>query len=236
MQAAFKCGRYAKAAEMHDRLRWSSANQTSPVPFTMGIKIFGKLEQQEKVEKLWAEAKQHGLVDEFVAGTFIDAAADAGNLYKAVEGLEYMLQHGHEVDATRFCSVINACKNSKEPNRHKAALYLFQQMLDRGLRPDVVTFSALVGAYQEAPLKTILGARRKMRELGVTPNIVFAEVYISAVLGRLEGDAKQVARMLRSVTEDRHQAARTALQDFRACGVPLTRLCQHVEQALRRLN
>ncbi|CAE7816381.1 unnamed protein product [Symbiodinium sp. CCMP2456] len=234
MQAAFQCGKYVAAAEIYEALRRSSAELTSTVPLTMGIKIFGKLGQHQKVKDIWEEAQTGGLVDQFVAGTFIDAGAEAGDFMASVEGLDYMLQHGYDVDASRFCSVINACKNSDLPDRHKAARFLFQQMLDKGLHPDVATFAALVGAYQEAPLKIILGVRATMQELGTIPNIVFAEVYISALLGRLEGNADEVAALLQKVTKPRREAALTALQDFRASGVQLSYLCKKVEKALSR--
>ena len=234
MQAAFLCGKYVAAAEIYEALRSSSSELTSTVPFTMGIKIFGKLGQHQKVKDIWTEAKTCGLVDQFVAGTFIDAGAEAGDFMASVEGLDYMLQHEHDVDASRFCSVINACKNSDLPDRHKAARFLFQQMLDKGLHPDVATFAALVGAYQEAPLKTVVGVRATMQELGIMPNIVFAEVYISALLGRLEGNADEVAALLQKVTEPRRKAARNALKDFRASGVQLSYLCKKVEKVLSR--
>ena len=168
MQAAVNCGQYKEAAKVHRKLWARSPRPNSSIPYTLGIKIFSKLGQNDAVQSIWAEAQHRDLVDDFVAGSQIDAAAVFGNVTGAAEALDYMIRHNFPVGADRFNSAINACKNSNESLRHNASMYLFQEMISRGLQPNQVTFGSLLGAHIGAPLPRVLKVLQLQKQHGIT--------------------------------------------------------------------
>ena len=46
------------------------------------------------------------------------------------------------MDELHFSSAINACANSHDKNRARNATDLFESMLDKGLKPNLVTYSS----------------------------------------------------------------------------------------------
>ena len=175
------------------------------------------------------------MVDAFVAGNRIDAAAALGDVEGAASGLDYMIRNDFEVSAIQFNSAINACKNAQKASHH-AANYLFQEMIKRGLEPGAATFGALIGSHMRADLVAVLRIWSIMEGYQITPNQIIAESYLTALLGRLP-DGHLSARRLRPEIQkrdaERQEAARAALGYLKKMKVPLTGLCQAIDGALR---
>ena len=81
MQAAVTCEQYKEAAKIHQRL-WSTYPEPAfPVAYSIGMKVFGQLNDTQQVKKLWQVARDQKLVNQYVAGSRIDAAAMLGELH-----------------------------------------------------------------------------------------------------------------------------------------------------------
>ena len=224
MQAAINCEHYRDAAKMHQKLWGRNPRPNSSVPYTLGIKIFAKLGQNETVQSIWTEAISRDLVDEFVAGSQIDASADFGNVTAAAEALEYMVRQNFSIGADRFCSAINACKNSDYLLRHRAAMFLFKQMISRGLQPDAAVFGSLLGAHSVANLTDILDVWQLMNKYGVRPNQIVAETCLTAILGRFQSGTTLGVKGLVSELQNRSAKRRVAARDVLAAVLQSTRL------------
>ena len=115
------------------------------------------------------------LVDKIVAQARIDAAADNGDVDSAREVMAYMQKKQIEMNKLHLSSAINACANSNDKNRARNATDLFESMLDKGLKPNLVTYSSLVRSLKGSPSKDLLDALANMKVQGVKANKVFAE-------------------------------------------------------------
>ena len=100
----------------------------------------------------------------------------------------------------------------------------------------------LVGAYATAPLDKIESTYRTMQEIGVKPNRVFSEIYLTSVLAIKKAEAydkrtvRQLTSYLRSCPQKRLQAARAALDDFENAKLETTTLCNKIDAALQLLE
>ena len=86
-----------------------------------------------EVSVIWSEAVEKNLTNHLVAGARIDAAASMGDIEGAAEGLDFMITHDLDADTPAFTSAINACATA-EPPSPSAAMYVYEQMLERDLR------------------------------------------------------------------------------------------------------
>ena len=120
----------------------------------------------EEVDQIWQEIKEKGWVDEIRAAGRIDADAEMGDLVCAAEILDYMHKLSLEVDINHYNSAMNACKNAKPPSR-SAAMYLYKQLNETGLKPTESTLSILMGAHTYAPLSIILDIREQLSCAGL---------------------------------------------------------------------
>ena len=242
MQAAVTCEQYKEAAKIHQRL-WSIYPKPAyPVAYSIGMKVFGQLNDTQQVKKLWQVARDQKLVNQYVAGSRIDAAATLGDVESAAAVLDYMVSNDLEVSALMFSSAINACKNRCQNlgrASHSAADCLFQEMIRRGLKPDEATFGALLGSQLYADLHDVQKVWANMDRFEVKPDKVMAETYITALLGRFPYDCISPKKLLpelqlRNLT--RLQAARNALDDMKKKSVPLPGLCISIDKALHLMN
>ena len=238
MQGAISCEKYKEAAKMHDKLWGMSTRPNASVPYAVGIRIFGQLGKAQRVAELWKEALSRSLVNLYVAHARIDAAAALGDVEGAAGGLDYMIEFGYKVEVSQFNSAINACKNSPNAS-HNAANYLFKEMKRRQLQPDAATFGALFGAYVDADLDTVLQAWTAMDDCSVQPNRIIAESYMTALLGRFPANCTSPASLVPELEKRRparRQAAKRALADMKRRRVILTKLCENLAKALKRLS
>ena len=209
--------------------------------FATGIKIFAKLEDPVRVREIWANATRSCALDELLAAARIDAAAAEGDIRTAAEVLDLMNRTGVQINIAHITSAIRACWEAPGSG-HNAAEYLFNLLLERGLQPNVVMFTSLMGAYSSAPLSQVLAARAKMRMLQVQANKAFVEVYLNTLLQITKEEWKD----LRSVQEmstrlahrspERLAAARAALADFRREHVTMTTLSDKIERAMKMVG
>ncbi|OLQ10947.1 hypothetical protein AK812_SmicGene5259 [Symbiodinium microadriaticum] len=85
------------------------------------------------------------------------------------------------------------------------------------LKPNVVTFACLVGAYTTAELEDILAVYNEMQELRILPNKIFAETYLVTVLQKPKQERwteQKAVVEIRKRSPERIAAASQAIADF----------------------
>ena len=91
-----------------------------------------------------------------------------------------------------------------------------------------------------APLEDLLWTYQEMKAWQIVPDRVFAETFLTSLLGgeRLQwrGPERMAQKHLRYKPPERLEAARHALNDFKSQGVELSGLCRSVGQALSKLG
>ena len=230
MHAAYRCGHFEDAAAMYNKLRDWRDVQVDSVVLHQGMKIFGKMRDNNTVAKIWAEAIDTNSISKLLAGARIDAAASMGDVRSAAEVLDYMISHGMNPDVYCFNSAINACRNA-DPPQPNAAMYLFECMLDRGLEPTVVTFTSLLNSHRLARSGDIRAIRRRMNQQGVMPDEVFAEAFVGTIFkGRVPKFVKETRALIKQMSRSRRRELRDALSCFGERQV-MTGLCQQVDKA-----
>ena len=240
MVAAHRCGHEVDASKMYDRLRSLSSPVTSPVTLHIGMKIFGKLGNKLRVAEIWSEAIEKGLVNKVLAGGRVDAAGELGDIEGAAAVLDYMLGNKLETDVVVFNSAINACRKASPPS-YSAAMFILDNLLQRGLQPSIVTFTDLVGAHQRAPTSKVQNLLSQMKQHGIRPDTAFAEMYLCALTeGRLQDiwTFRDADEKLAEVSRERLLASKAAMKHFEEEGVRLSGLCKfmrkYFEQKLGR--
>eukprot|EP00438_Fugacium_kawagutii_P029478 Skav216933 [mRNA] locus=scaffold546:47239:48249:- [translate_table: standard] len=83
-------------------------------------------------------------------------------------------------------------------------------------------------------IEEILLAYEEMKALKIEPDRVFAETYLFSLLQSRKG--RRVEDQLHEISAERLQAARDALSEFRAAGVPLTRACTNIYRKLTSMG
>ena len=232
MHAAFRCREYMLGAQIWEKYQANCKIVDLP-GFTSAIRIFGKLGETTRVQEIWDDAMKAHELNEVVAGARIAAAADAGDVEAAAETLDKMASSNVSINKLHINSAIRACWGWGH-RQHKAAKYFFDLLEHFQIRPNVVLFTSLVGAYGESSLRELLSVYQQMKALGVEPDPVFAEIYLFSVLKK--NRAENVRRTLQQNPVERLQAARDALNDFKKAGVRLGRACAKVDRELAVMN
>lgn len=238
MQSALKCRRYQEGANMFQHLQEAKAPMTLPV-YTTAIKLYGKLGRQEEVNEFWQQLVGLDEVNKVNAAAFIDAFADNGNITGAGEVLEYMENRSVEAKIQHFSSAINACANSDEACRGKAAQFLFKEMLERKLQPNIVTYSCLLRTLRQSPGQDLLDLLADMKTRGVMANVVFAENFFYIFLKQPRKgcwrNEEDIAADLRKLPKCDLQTGKAVMDDFVSAGVELNASCRRIKAALESL-
>lgn len=223
---------------MYDKCR-ETCQQFEEASFTSAIRIFAKLGENEKVRKTWDQARKECKLSHMLVASRIHAAADLGDVETAAAMLDLLNTSNLEVNAIVLTSAIRSCWGWGA-KQHRAANYFWNLFPKFDSKPNIVAFTALIGAYMKAPLEDILVAKREMEVSGIKPDRAFAELYLATVVQQpdfknLRG-FDEVADALRKVPGDRVNEARAALRDFEEAGVELSGLCKKLKAALQRLE
>ena len=238
MQAALRCRKYEEGVRIFERLRQADAPMTLPI-YPTAMKLFGKLKKENEVRALWQEVASFDAVNHLVGQAHIDACADNGNITGAGEVLEYLENNSIEINANHFTSAINACANSKEKYKAKAARFLLQAMLERKLQPDIVTYSCALRSLQGAPGTEVLDLLDSMKDRGVMANNVFAEsfffIYLQQPRKGCWTSADAVLADVRSLPRRDLKKAKAVMDEFLAAGIELNRSCLWIRAALEAL-
>ena len=235
IHAAFRCGRYQEGAKIYEQCRSNCKVVGIPV-FTVALRIFGKLKDNDGVQQIWDDALKMHELDELFGSARIAAAADVGDVHGAAAVLDQMNLSNVSISVFHINSAIRACWGWGD-REHLAAKYFFDLLEQFQLSPTIISFTSLVGAYHTASLPEILSAYQKMNDLEIEPNSVFAETYMLCVLQAEKNRTRRlgIENTLHEKSIERLQAARDALIDFKKAGV-LSGLCRAVDRQLRRMG
>ena len=143
------------------------------------------------------------------------------------------------VNVQHVSSAIRSCWGWGK-TEYRAAKYFYKLLPDFEILPNIIVFTALIGAYKAAPLNEIISAYQEMKDLQILPHIVFAETYITSVLQMKKSfgwmDQTTLEKVLAHTPSERLMAAQDALTDFQNGGVKVTKLCRDVKLTLHRLG
>ena len=207
--------------------------------FVSAMRIFGKLGEANRVQEVWNHALGAQAVSDILASARIAAAADEGDVETAADVLDLMMNRSVSIQVHHVNSALRACWGWGK-NQHKAAKYFFKLFKRFQLVPTLISFTCLIGAYKTSPLDDVLAAYDNMKHREILADPVFAETYIFTVLQGNHGDVwstvPKTTQGLRNKPPERLQAARKALDQFKASGVQLTQLCRKVDAALEQLR
>ncbi|CAE7644367.1 PPR4, partial [Symbiodinium sp. CCMP2456] len=216
MQAAIRCDQYKQGALIYRKLRGLNIKIDS-LAFASALKIHSMLGQRDAVREIWTEAMRECELDALLAAARISAAAAEGDVQTAATVLDQMNNSCVSINVGHLSAAIRACWQA-EGSHHNAAKYLFSLHKELDLQPNVITFACLVGAYMSAPLEDILVAYADMKELGILPDTVFAEIFLVTVLRKPKEDAwkaEELRIQLQNCSPERIAAARQAIADFK---------------------
>ena len=237
MNAALRCGKYLEGASIYDKCR-KVCDETEEPTFVAALRIFGKLQRKDRVREIWQDALEQCELSLLLASARIHAAADEGDVESAAEMLDLLSTNKLKVDVIAITSAIRSCWGWGK-NRHRAAKYFFDLLPSFSLKPNIVTFTSLVGSYQEAPLEDLISARAEMKGLNIEADRVFAETYVTIMLQQKFKHLRDVGAIVDAIRDKdvkRLHAARMALAEFESEGVELTALCQNLKNALGLLK
>ncbi|CAE7873181.1 MCAT, partial [Symbiodinium microadriaticum] len=232
MYKALRFGRNKQGAEVYDRICNLNISKQSAT-FTAAMTIQSRLRNPDAVRFIWEEAMSTCGLDAVLASARIRAAAQEGDVRVAAQVLDDMNHSGVEIDIGHVTSAIRACWSAGGQN-HNAAKYLFYKVIPAlNLKPNIITMNCFVGALQCAPLGDILSAVDTMKGWSIKHDEVFAETFLVTVLQKDSQDrwssAKKVADRVRGQEPTRITAARDALEEYKAMGLRLSRLCVLVD-------
>ena len=235
MHISLKCGEYEEGRRIFERLCHENLDKNGPV-FAAALKIYASLGESVRVQEIWEEAMATCEINAPLASARIDAAAVEGDFDSALEVLELLHNSDTAIDIVHITSALRACRSAKG-QRHESAKDLLQRAFELNLHPNVVTFTSLLACFFDAPLSEIQAAYAQMQDLRIKPNKVFAETYVTVVLGRIPHGSSTVESIQHDVLPSqppaRVQAAKDALEDFKVAGVQLTALTKAVDAALQ---
>ncbi|KAI3725402.1 hypothetical protein L1987_65190 [Smallanthus sonchifolius] len=146
----------------------------SPDAYTFNIVISGLCRAGE-VEKAFSFFNQmrsfYCLPDSVTYNTLLNGFCRAGNITKAHELLnEVCMVDECSPDVVSFTSVISGyCKLSKL----EEALVLFDDMIDRGIRPNTITFNVIIDGFGKiGDIGSLQNMYEKMLSFGCTPDVI----------------------------------------------------------------
>ena len=235
MHISLKCREYEAGRRVFERVCQENLDKNGPV-FAAALKIHASLGESLRVQEIWEEAMATCEINAPLASARIDAAAVEGDFDSALEVLGLLHNTDTAIDIVHITSALRACRSAKG-HRHESAKELLQRAFELNLKPNVVTFTSLLACFSEAPLREIQAGYAQMQELGIKPNKVFAETYVTVVLGRIPHGSSTVKSIQNDVLPSqppaRVQAAKKALEEFKVAGVQLTALTKVVDAALQ---
>ena len=185
LHTAFSCGQYKEGLAVYTRLQKLNITQDGAA-YGTALKLFAKLGDIDGIREIWKDARSNCPLDAALAPARIDAAAAEGDVQAAAEILDEMNRTGVQIDIGHVTSAIRACWEA-EGTSYNAAEFLLNMSLEMGLQPNIVTFTALMGAYADASLARVLEAYEQMKSLKVEANLPFTEVYLTTVLNIKRG-------------------------------------------------
>ena len=89
MNAALRCHKYEEGGKIYARCR-QTCHHLEEQTFNAALKIFGRLQQPEKVRKIWAEANEKCKLSHMMVSARIHAAADEGDARTAAAMLDLL--------------------------------------------------------------------------------------------------------------------------------------------------
>jgi pentatricopeptide repeat protein len=166
------------------------------------------------------------LLDERSYTALITACAEAGDAERALQVLGMMEQRGKIPDAHAFTAAMHACARNKATGKGRKGggraqlqprpdlgIQLFAMMRERGISPDVPSYTALLCAYSaKGDFKRSWETYQSIQRAGLEPDVVATTAMIHACARAGSGEVER---------------AFSLLEDMRTVGQKPTRLTYH---------
>ena len=232
MQAALRHRDYEEGYDkVYKRVRY----MTLPT-YSVAIQLLGKLGKQDEVERLWQELLELNLVNQVLAESRMDAAADNGDIQGATQVLDYMRKKNITANVVHYSTAIKACANAHVADRAKKAQAFFDEMLARGVKRNVVTYSCLLRALQDEPSQSLLDLLADMERDNIIVDKVFMESFVLTFLNIRKGDgdwrkAEVVATHLKNQDVAHLKSAKDLIAQWSYTVSP-SRFCMTIDREL----
>ncbi|KAM7522724.1 hypothetical protein LguiA_012626 [Lonicera macranthoides] len=139
--------------------------------------------KSSEAEKLFKKLLSEKLIepDVFTYGTVINGLCKSGNTLAAIEFLKTLEKHNFE--ANIVLSSYNAIIDSLCKDRMVSdARNLFDEMIEKGISPDVVTYTSLIhGLFNLGLWEEVNKLLRQMVEQKVSPNLLTFSIIVDAL-------------------------------------------------------
>ncbi|CAL1170057.1 unnamed protein product [Cladocopium goreaui] len=237
MNAAIHYDQLLQGASLYRKCKESC--QQDSFCYSTALRIFGQLEDTERVCEVYQEALKDCGLNGHLAMSRISAAARVADVKTVAQVLDQMESRRVDIDLYHLTSAIRACSDFESKERHLVAEYFFTQIHELRLQPDTAVFSSMVATQWQAPLPVIDSLYIDMKNMQVEPDKLFAELYLTTVLQKPRGQIwdrnnKFLESVLQNKPLDRVKAAQNALLDFHDANVTLSRLCKDIDYVLRQ--
>lgn len=128
--------------------------------------------------------------------------------------------------------MLDACKHAGDAH---SALRIFAEHRDKGLKPDVITFTLLLAVLRRVgrPQEDIKAVVEQMHACGIAPDKFFVEEHLSYTIGM---DLPAPPEALKELPLEVLAAGTELLRKTREAGVKLTRMTAELEQRLMQLQ
>ena len=113
---------------------------------------------------------------------------------------------------------------------------MFHAMVSRDLQPDIITFTGLVRAHQQAePLHLLEHIWKKVKDADVQLNVVFTENFLVAAVQlpkKKYNGASMIAKQIAPTSDSLLRFAQGVVSEFEQRGTPPTELGRRIVEAI----
>ena len=139
----------------------------------------------------------------------------------------------------QYHSALTACSNAEIAGT-AAAQDLFKEMLERGLSPNIITYTNLVRSLKDATAEELLTLLSDMRAKDIKADKMFVENFLFALLKVSKKRERWTPVNAVAELENRPLSllakAKSVLAEFRQDGVTLGNFCTLVEDILESMD
>lgn len=191
------------------------------------IHMYKHAQQPEDALRVYREMRAKGVeVDTVLLSAIMSALAKTGDV-AATESLLEEAVGKFDPDCTHLNCILDACKVSEDPH---AALRVLAAFRSRGVGPNVISYTCIMGALRSRPVEEAHAVYKEMNKVGIAPNGFFLEEYLTSVLRFPVAEIGLAPEWQASASA--RDLALELLKDARSRNIPVTRLLHRVEAAL----
>ena len=184
------------------------------VSYNSTISACEKAGQWERALELLSEMQEHGLEPDVISySATISACEKGGEWRRALELFNEMRRRRPEIEPNSFIynAMISACEKARGGAEWQCAIELLDEMTERGIEPDVISYSAAISACEKGgEWQRALELLDAIRRRGLAPNVISYSAAISAC--EKGGEWRRALELFAEMRFLTNIEARTAMQ------------------------